>query len=161
MVVARIARSENPVEAGREPSPARIPADPPRRRSLRDVTAEIKLHARTRAARVAKRAIDVVGSAVGLVAAAPMFAVTALAVRITSRGPVFFAQDRCGLGGRVFRFYKFRTMVVNTKKLKTDVEHLNEMKGPVFKIASDPRMFHRDLPRRRRDPREALRARDG
>ncbi len=139
MVVARIARSANPVETAQRPSPAA--ASPiVRRRSLRDVTAEIKLQARTRTARVAKRAIDVVGSTVGLVALAPVFAATAIAVRVTSRGPIFFVQDRCGLGGRVFRFYKFRTMVVDAEELRANIEHLNEMQGPVFKIASDPRI---------------------
>ena len=139
MVVARIARSANPVETAHKPSPV-VSLRPVRRRSLRDVTVEIKIHARTRAARVAKRAIDVVGSVVGLVTLAPVFAATALAVRVTSRGPIFFAQDRCGLGGEVFRFYKFRTMVLDAEELKAELEHLNEMQGPVFKIASDPRI---------------------
>lgn len=63
-----------------------------------------------------------------------------IAVKATSRGPVFFVQDRCGLGGRVFRFYKFRTMVVDAEQRKAELEHMNEMKGPVFKIARDPRI---------------------
>ena len=134
MVVARIAPDEAPVK------PRVRPAVVPTRRSLSAVTSGIELQVRSRAARVAKRAIDVVGSAVGIAALAPVFAATAIAVKVTSRGPVFFVQDRCGLGGRLFRFYKFRTMVVDAEELKADLEHLNEMQGPVFKIASDPRM---------------------
>ena len=136
MVVASIARIENAVEV--EAKPASHPRSI--RRPLLVVTSEIKLEARTRAARIAKRAIDVVGSAVGLAVLAPVFAATALAVKVTSRGPIFFVQDRCGLGGRRFRFYKFRTMVVDAEERKASLEHLNEMNGPVFKIASDPRM---------------------
>ncbi len=134
--MASIARIENAVEAATGDAPEREPS----KRPLFVVTSEIKLLARSRAARVAKRAIDVVGSAVGLAALAPVFAATAVAVKVSTRGPIFFVQDRCGLGGRLFRFYKFRTMVVDAEELKADIEHLNEMQGPVFKIASDPRM---------------------
>ena len=135
MVVARSARVEKRVEPR-----AKAVVTPPRRRPLADVTAEIRVQARSRMARAAKRAIDIVGSAAGLVTLAPVFAATALAVKATSRGPIFFVQDRCGLGGRVFRFYKFRTMVADAEDLKADLEHLNEMQGPVFKIERDPRM---------------------
>ena len=135
MVVARIAGVEKPVEPQARPVEA-----PSRRRPLADVTAEIRVQARSRLARGAKRAIDIVGSAAGLVTLAPVFAATALAVKATSHGPIFYVQDRCGLGGRRFRFYKFRTMVVDAEELKADLEHLNEMQGPVFKIASDPRI---------------------
>ena len=63
-----------------------------------------------------------------------------VAVRLTSRGPAFFVQDRCGLKGRVFRFYKFRTMVVDAEQRKSELNNLNEMKGPIFKIKRDPRI---------------------
>ena len=132
--MASIARIESGVEL-----PVR-PGSSPSRRSLFAVTSAIQLQVRSRAARVAKRTIDVVGSAIGMVALAPIFAATAVAVKATSRGPVFYVQDRCGLGGRVFRFYKFRTMVVDAELRKADLEHLNEMQGPMFKIAGDPRM---------------------
>ncbi len=112
----------------------------PRRRPLFSVLAEIREQPRTRLERVAKRAMDVVGSAAALVAFAPVMAITAVAVKATSPGPVFFVQDRCGLGGRRFRFYKFRTMVDGADALKAELAHLNEMSGPVFKIAADPRM---------------------
>lgn len=132
MVVARIVRGEQ-IQRG-------TVAAPPTRRPLFVVASEIKLLARSRAARVAKRTIDLAGSAVGIVALAPVFAMTALAVKVTSPGPIFFVQDRCGLGGRVFRFYKFRTMVADAELQKAALEHLNEMQGPVFKIENDPRL---------------------
>jgi len=135
MVVARSPRVEKPVEPQARPVVA-----PSRRRPLAEVTAEIRVQARSRMARGAKRAIDIVGSAAGLVTLAPVFAATALAVKVTSHGPIFYVQDRCGLGGRLFRIYKFRTMVVDAEELKANLEHLNEMQGPVFKIARDPRM---------------------
>jgi len=89
---------------------------------------------------VLKRIVDVAGSALGLIVLAPVFLLVMLLVRITSRGPVFFVQDRCGLGGRVFRFHKFRTMVEDAEERKAELEHLNEMKGPVFKMRRDPRI---------------------
>ena len=59
---------------------------------------------------------------------------------MTSKGPVFFAQERVGLNGRAFKIYKFRSMVVNAEELKERLAHLNEMSGPVFKITNDPRV---------------------
>lgn len=87
-----------------------------------------------------KRTIDVIGSTVGLIVLSPLFLLLIVAVKLTSRGPAFFVQDRCGLNGRVFRFYKFRTMVVDAEERKAELQHLNEMSGPVFKIARDPRV---------------------
>src|SRR5205814_9155286 len=63
-----------------------------------------------------------------------------LLVRLTSRGPAIFDQERCGLAGRTFRFYKFRTMVDGAEDRRAELEHLNEMRGPVFKIRRDPRV---------------------
>jgi lipopolysaccharide/colanic/teichoic acid biosynthesis glycosyltransferase len=82
----------------------------------------------------------VFGSAIGLLFLAPLFLLLMMAVRATSRGPAFFVQERCGLKGRVFRFYKFRTMVSDAEDRQRDLEHLNEMSGPVFKISRDPRI---------------------
>jgi exopolysaccharide biosynthesis polyprenyl glycosylphosphotransferase len=87
-----------------------------------------------------KRAIDVTGSVLGLIVLAPVMLLVALAVRVSSRGPIIFAQERCGLGGRRFRFYKFRTMVDGAQDQRAALDHLNEMTGPVFKIARDPRI---------------------
>lgn len=110
------------------------------RRSLDAVAAEIRIRELSVAQRIAKRSIDIVGSLVGLVLLAPVFLVVALLVRVTSRGPAFFVQKRCGLGGRAFDFYKFRTMVADAEARKAELQHLNEMSGPVFKIARDPRI---------------------
>jgi lipopolysaccharide/colanic/teichoic acid biosynthesis glycosyltransferase len=81
-----------------------------------------------------------VGSTLGLVALAPLFLLIAIAVKMTSRGAALFAQERCGLNGRIFRFYKFRTMVIDAEERKAELVHLNEMRGPVFKIRHDPRI---------------------
>lgn len=111
----------------------------PRRRSLGIVIAEIELQQRSPAARIAKRVIDVAGAVFATIVLSPLFLLCALAVKLTSRGPVLFVQTRCGLGGAPFKFYKFRTMVEDAEDQKAALEHLNEMHGPVFKIRRDPR----------------------
>ncbi|MFT3697392.1 MAG: exopolysaccharide biosynthesis polyprenyl glycosylphosphotransferase [Kofleriaceae bacterium] len=88
----------------------------------------------------AKRVIDVVGAILALLLAAPIMVIVALLVRCTSRGPVIFTQERCGLAGRRFRFYKFRTMVVGAEDQQASLCHLNEITGPAFKITRDPRI---------------------
>ena len=95
---------------------------------------------RPRGARIAKRAIDVIGAGVGLAFAAPIMLLVAVALRVSSRGPVIFTQERCGLGGRRFRFFKFRTMVEDAEDQRASLTHLNEMRGPMFKISGDPRI---------------------
>jgi exopolysaccharide biosynthesis polyprenyl glycosylphosphotransferase len=107
---------------------------------LDNVVAQIETPQRPRRAQLAKRTLDVVGSALGLIVLAPLLLLLALAVKLTSRGPMLFVQDRCGLSGRRFRFYKFRTMVKDAEARKRELEHLNEMSGPVFKIRRDPRI---------------------
>ena len=87
-----------------------------------------------------KRVSDVIVSAVGLALLSPFFLAAALLVKATSRGPVFFCQERCGLNGRRFILYKFRSMVADAEVKKGDLEHLNELSGPVFKITNDPRL---------------------
>jgi exopolysaccharide biosynthesis polyprenyl glycosylphosphotransferase len=86
-----------------------------------------------------KRAVDVVVAAVGLLALAPFMAIVAFLVRVTSPGPVIFCQERCGLNGRRFRFYKFRSMCQDAEKLKPQLMHLSSRKT-AFKIHSDPRL---------------------
>jgi exopolysaccharide biosynthesis polyprenyl glycosylphosphotransferase len=113
---------------------------PSTRIALDDVVSLIEAQPRPRGARIAKRALDIFGSALGLIVLAPLLLVVGLAVKLTSRGPMLFVQDRCGLGGRRFRFYKFRTMVQDAEARKRELEHLNEMEGPVFKIRRDPRI---------------------
>jgi exopolysaccharide biosynthesis polyprenyl glycosylphosphotransferase len=88
---------------------------------------------------VAKRAIDIVVAAVSLVLLFPFLLVIALLIKLTSPGPVIFKQLRCGLNGRHFQFYKFRSMVKNAEELKPTLAHLNE-KTTAFKIPDDPRL---------------------
>lgn len=88
----------------------------------------------------AKRAIDVVGSGAALVMLSPLFAATALAIKLTSPGPVFFRQQRAGLLGRPFTLYKFRSMYLDAEARKRELRHLNEMDGPAFKMKNDPRI---------------------
>ena len=87
-----------------------------------------------------KRLLDVAIAAVALIVTAPLWLVIALAIRLTSRGPVFHRQERCGLRGRRFTLLKFRTMVADAEQLKPGIEHLNVMDGPVFKATEDPRI---------------------
>jgi lipopolysaccharide/colanic/teichoic acid biosynthesis glycosyltransferase len=87
-----------------------------------------------------KRALDVTGAAVGLIALLPVFAVIAAAIKLTSRGPVFFRQPRSGRGGVPFVMYKFRTMVDGAEARRADLLALNEQDGPAFKLRSDPRV---------------------
>jgi len=89
---------------------------------------------------VLKRLIDVLGAAVGLVVLSPVLAVAALAIKATSRGPVFYVQDRYGLYRRRFPMYKLRTMVQDAAALQDALESRNEATGPVFKIKDDPRV---------------------
>ncbi len=87
-----------------------------------------------------KRFIDVAGSSFGLFMLAPLFALTALAIKVTSRGPVFFRQKRVGLGGKPFVLVKFRSMVVDAEARKRHLMAINEQDGPAFKIKKDPRI---------------------
>ncbi|MGH9683091.1 MAG: sugar transferase [Candidatus Acidiferrales bacterium] len=87
-----------------------------------------------------KRVLDVVVSSVSLVLLSPTFVVVALIIKLTSKGPVLFEQERVGLNKRRFSICKFRTMVPGAEKLLEELEHLNEASGPVFKIKDDPRL---------------------
>ena len=87
-----------------------------------------------------KRAVDVALAALLLVLALPAVGLVALLIKLTSGGSVLFRQTRCGLNGRAFTLYKFRTMVEDAEERRRELEHLNEMNGPVFKLRSDPRV---------------------
>jgi exopolysaccharide biosynthesis polyprenyl glycosylphosphotransferase len=87
-----------------------------------------------------KRMIDFTVSLVLIVLFSPVFLLTALLIKLTSHGPVLFAQNRLGVNKRRFKIFKFRTMVPDAEKKMKDVEHLNEVSGPVFKIKNDPRI---------------------
>ncbi len=87
-----------------------------------------------------KRGIDIAGALIGLMLAAPLLAVAAVAIKLSSPGPVLFRQSRSGLHGRTFDMLKLRTMYRDAEERKWELLHLNEMDGPVFKIRSDPRI---------------------
>lgn len=87
-----------------------------------------------------KRVLDVVISVVSVICLAPLFLITAVLVALTSPGPIFFVQKRVGLNKRPISVYKFRTMVADAEAKFGEVEHLNEVSGPVFKIKNDPRV---------------------
>ena len=86
-----------------------------------------------------KRTIDMAIAAAGLVVLAPFMALISILIRLTSPGPAIFRQVRCGLNGRRFLFYKFRSMCQNAEELKPALEHLNT-RETVFKIPHDPRL---------------------
>jgi exopolysaccharide biosynthesis polyprenyl glycosylphosphotransferase len=86
------------------------------------------------------RFIDVCGSALLLVALAPLLLTVALLIKLTSPGTVLFKQERVGLNKRRFRLLKFRTMRDDAEKTQASLEMLNEANGPVFKIKNDPRI---------------------
>jgi exopolysaccharide biosynthesis polyprenyl glycosylphosphotransferase len=88
----------------------------------------------------AKRSLDVVFSAILLVAFAPLMLVVSALIKFSSPGPVLFTQDRLGLSKRQFRIYKFRTMIADAEETIKELEYLNEVSGPVFKIKNDPRI---------------------
>jgi exopolysaccharide biosynthesis polyprenyl glycosylphosphotransferase len=87
-----------------------------------------------------KRMLDVTVAACALLALAPILAAVAIAIKLTSPGPVFFLQERIGINKRRFKIFKFRTMVPNAEKLLSVLEKDNEATGPVFKIKNDPRI---------------------
>jgi exopolysaccharide biosynthesis polyprenyl glycosylphosphotransferase len=87
-----------------------------------------------------KRTLDIVISSVLLLFLAPIMIGVAIAIKLTSPGPVLFLQERIGRNKRRFKIYKFRTMVPNAEQLMPSLESKNEMSGPVFKIKKDPRI---------------------
>jgi len=87
-----------------------------------------------------KRAFDLLGASIGLLAISPLMVAFAVAIKLDSRGPVFFRQLRVGRHGQRFHMVKFRTMVPNADALKDSLRHRNEAQEGLFKIAEDPRV---------------------
>jgi lipopolysaccharide/colanic/teichoic acid biosynthesis glycosyltransferase/glycosyltransferase involved in cell wall biosynthesis len=87
-----------------------------------------------------KRVMDVVGAAIGLLLSVPVVPVAAILIKLDSRGPVFFVQDRVGENGRIFKIYKLRTMVDNAEELLDQLIDLDSLDEPVFKLRDDPRV---------------------
>jgi exopolysaccharide biosynthesis polyprenyl glycosylphosphotransferase len=102
----------------------------------------IPLHRRDfpRGAFVLKRVTDFVFCVAALLVCAPLMLVVAVLIKMSSPGPVFYRAKRVGRKGRHFTCYKFRTMVVEAERLRTNLEHLNEREGLLFKISDDPRI---------------------
>jgi exopolysaccharide biosynthesis polyprenyl glycosylphosphotransferase len=90
--------------------------------------------------KVAKHAIDVFGALAFLLTWCWAFVLIAIAIKISSPGPILFRQRRSGLNGKPFTMLKFRSMVTNAEQRKAELEVLNEMEGPVFKVSKDPRV---------------------
>lgn len=88
----------------------------------------------------AKRILDFGVSLFSIVVLSPLLLLVAILIRITSPGPVLFVQERVGRHKRPLRVYKFRTMSVDAEQRMREIEHLNEVSGPVFKIKNDPRI---------------------
>jgi exopolysaccharide biosynthesis polyprenyl glycosylphosphotransferase len=87
-----------------------------------------------------KRLLDLSVSLTGLIVLSPVLLATALLIAVSSRGPVLYRQVRCGLNGRRFTLYKFRTMIEGADAQLDAVAHLNEVSGPAFKARQDPRV---------------------
>jgi exopolysaccharide biosynthesis polyprenyl glycosylphosphotransferase len=87
-----------------------------------------------------KRVMDFVFAGIGILILSPLFVTIAIIIKLTSKGPIFFAQERYGLYGRRFKLYKFRTMVVDAEERLNELLRYNEMSGPVFKMTNDPRV---------------------
>lgn len=89
---------------------------------------------------VIKRVFDLTAGSLVLLLLIPIIPAIAIMIKLDSPGTVFFKQDRVGRYGRLFKFYKFRSMYREAESRKGEMEPLNEQKGPVFKIRSDPRI---------------------
>jgi exopolysaccharide biosynthesis polyprenyl glycosylphosphotransferase len=88
-----------------------------------------------------RRILDIVLASAIVLVFGPLFMIpAAILIKLTSPGPALFKQKRCGLSGRQFVMYKFRSMVDNAEQLRVELEGLNEMDGPVFKSSRDPRI---------------------
>lgn len=87
-----------------------------------------------------KRTMDILCSLTGLIILIPIFLIIGVLIKLESKGPVFFSQERIGKNGEGFKMFKFRSMVVNAEELKEKLHTKNEMSGPMFKMKNDPRV---------------------
>ena len=134
------------MSTGQNPSflplpPALFDARSRRRAVLRRLWGRVRLRAQRTSAMV-RRAFDVVASGIGLLVISPLLLGAAIAIRIDSRGPVFFAQERLGRRGRPFRLYKLRTMAIDAEGRKTALQAASAgaLSGVRFKLRRDPRV---------------------
>ena len=90
---------------------------------------------------ITKRVFDIICSLIAIIILSPVFILISLLIKIEDpKGKILFSQDRCGKNGEIFKMYKFRSMVHNAEELLEDLQKMNEMSGPVFKIKEDPRI---------------------
>lgn len=87
-----------------------------------------------------KRFMDICGAAIGIIFLSPVFIIVAIAIKLDSKGTVIFSQERVGKNNKLFKMYKFRSMVADAEKLLTKLKDKNEMSGPMFKMKKDPRI---------------------
>jgi exopolysaccharide biosynthesis polyprenyl glycosylphosphotransferase len=87
-----------------------------------------------------KRIIDMVGSAVGILFLSPLMILIPILIKLDSKGPVFFIQERVGENGKKFKIYKFRTMVAGAEELLKQYLDIDQLEEPVFKLKNDPRV---------------------
>jgi exopolysaccharide biosynthesis polyprenyl glycosylphosphotransferase len=102
----------------------------------------LALHARQvhKISPISKRLVDILVSLLAIICSIPLWIIIPILIRRDSAGPAIYVQERVGKGGRLFRMYKFRTMITGAEQIQDKVMHLNEMDGPVFKIRNDPRL---------------------
>ncbi len=103
-------------------------------------TEDISVSTRPGFYELSKRVEDFVLSLVLIALLAPLMAIVAAAIKLTSHGTVIFKQTRAGVNGQPFTMYKFRTMRMGAQEDRVFLEHMNEKSGPIFKIAEDPRL---------------------
>lgn len=87
-----------------------------------------------------KRLFDIFASLIGIVILIPLTLIIGLAIKLEDRGPIFFAQERVTKNGKLFKLYKFRSMVTNAEEIRETMDDENEMDGPVFKVKNDKRI---------------------
>jgi len=89
---------------------------------------------------IIKRIIDLIGALLGVIILSPVMLITAVIIKLESNGHIIFTQERVGQNGKLFKMYKFRSMVQNAEELLSELKDKNEMSGPMFKIKDDPRI---------------------
>lgn len=87
-----------------------------------------------------KHILDIIFTILAFIMLSPVFLITAIAIKIDSKGPIFYTQSRVGKNGKQFKMYKFRSMCSDADEMLQELHHLNEKDGPIFKISNDPRV---------------------
>lgn len=108
--------------------------------SFKYIVGHLKTYERSTSYYITKRIMDFLGALFGIIVLSPLIIIAAIAIKLDSRGPVFFAQKRVGQNGRIFYMYKFRSMVTNAEEILHKLKDKNEMDGPMFKMKNDPRV---------------------